>query len=204
MKSWAEAKAVFYRYLWISKTTWSLICTFIKLGYIYILKRTTSDGVWLIINCRGGIIEKAKFKMQLVGSRISLTLPKGCSFLGCFPWGKDMLQLHGQRLRPERRQRRLTDPNCLYYRYGDYSRTRTPYVQSGRSRRRSDRTNGITANVRASSDDVTEWSSSRHIREASEFFNPITLPKFSLNPLIPIRYTESGAYVQSRNSLLWL
>ncbi|XP_073254148.1 shaker-related potassium channel tsha2-like isoform X2 [Porites lutea] len=58
-----------------------------------------------------------------------------------------MLQLHGQRLRPERRQRRLTDPNCLYYRYGDYSRTRTPYVQSGRSRRRSDRTNGITANV---------------------------------------------------------
>lgn len=58
-----------------------------------------------------------------------------------------MLQLHGQRLRPERRQRRLTDPNCLYYRYGDYSRTRTPYVQSGRSRRRSDRANGITANV---------------------------------------------------------
>lgn len=59
-----------------------------------------------------------------------------------------MLQLHGQRLNPERRrQRRLSEPQ-LFYRPGDQEQLKQTSLstKSGR-RRKSDRTNGITANV---------------------------------------------------------
>lgn len=56
-----------------------------------------------------------------------------------------MLQLHGQCLKPERRQRRLTEPH-LFYRIDEQSKQTPSIVKSGR-RRKSDRTNGIGANV---------------------------------------------------------
>jgi len=55
-----------------------------------------------------------------------------------------MLQLHGQRLETERRQRRLTEPH-LFYSIEQQSK-QVPTLKSS-TRRRSDRTNGITANV---------------------------------------------------------
>ena len=57
-----------------------------------------------------------------------------------------MLQLHGQRLRPERRQRRLSEPYWFYRTGGQSRQTYASFAKSG-SRRRSDRTNGITVNV---------------------------------------------------------